>query len=1120
MRGENKVRKVRYLLSVVVILLMCLLSDVGTYAETIIVAKGSVRNITWELDSNGHLEVYGTGDYYDYLSKNYMSTDFSTMNYIPWKDYRDQIITARIDVSGMVDASDLLSYCTNLKEVDFTSFDTSSTRKMNHMFYSCFKLERITFGTNFVTDNVENMAQMFCGCGELKELNLSFFNTKKVSTMRSMFSSCQKLKNLNVSNWDTSNVEDMLSMFGGCKSLETLNINHFNTKKVKNMHSMFCYLNVKKLDISGFDTSNVLDMSAMFAGDEYLETIEIGPGFNTSRVQYMDSMFRSCKKLEFDFSKIDTSNALNIAEIFDSCDFVELDLSSWNLKSLTTNYYTLNKGNINNSIKTPTQGMLASCYNLKYIKAPQNLTASMIELPVKKDEKWVSVSSGEMVTSISEGEAKKIVGDYDYWERFSNTDVKYTPDNDPNGMYYYITEEDYEKLLFNMSSVERYTMDALGMKYWVDGDGYSKTNLSKYKGSCYGMSSWMCMQNDGILDFGVPLRTKEIDDPTRSAINFYQAQQVLFGNASITMSNFFNTADKIMALELKNAFKSGKIPLISYMYHKESSNNKPIDYGSHTVSGIYLRDVSEGERTVKGNDVSKYKYCAVVYDPNYPNTGICENSDYNIYFDDEGNFWVPCLGIDGDNQEHDVLTTILSVTTNERIINAIDYYSAKKSDDYATSNETLMFSQQGKKARIRTNSEEYSFESKDNPRSFGVMPVTSDTIDGEVSPYVYIYYPEATSYSTEFEEPIDMGIIDQNYLTHVITDTSGEIEFLSSSSVYVENRESANNKIILVSNNISETIPWYQIEIETKGTQILEVSNKESGICIKSDDLKNVEVLLIGSTNTESVSYSSDYKNIELKNDGGKLVIYEDRDNDGICETNSADTVNPNDQDDHNNHATDDYEDIIISDGFSAYFALTDSWEDGYNALIRIENTSEENIDNWTLTFDYVGEISNVWNAEILSHDGNRYTIKNAGWNQDIAPGQTIEIGLSGQENFVAEPTDYALISGLNEGNTNDFSISIQIYDDWGSGCNGNMTITNNSDTTIEDWVLEFDFDAELTSIWNAEIVSHEGAHYIIKNAQHNSNIEPGQSVSVGFNGGEGAGSTELRGYKLYSYDL
>lgn len=80
--------------------------------------------------------------------------------------------------------------------------------------------------------------------------------------------------------------------------------------------------------------------------------------------------------------------------------------------------------------------------------------------------------------------------------------------------------------------------------------------------------------------------------------------------------------------------------------------------------------------------------------------------------------------------------------------------------------------------------------------------------------------------------------------------------------------------------------------------------------------------------------------------------------------------------------------------------------------------------------------------------------------------------------------------------------------------------VIHNSDTTIEDWVLEFDFDAGRTSIWNAEIVSHEGAHYIIKNVQHNSNIEPGQSARVGFNGGEGAGSTELRGYKLYSYGL
>jgi len=40
--------------------------------------------------------------------------------------------------------------------------------------------------------------------------------------------------------------------------------------------------------------------------------------------------------------------------------------------------------------------------------------------------------------------------------------------------------------------------------------------------------------------------------------------------------------------------------------------------------------------------------------------------------------------------------------------------------------------------------------------------------------------------------------------------------------------------------------------------------------------------------------------------------------------------------------------------------------------------------------------------------------------------------------------------------------------------------------------------------IWNAEIVSHTGATYVIEDAGYNGMIAPGQSASFGFNGSPG----------------
>ena len=55
-----------------------------------------------------------------------------------------------------------------------------------------------------------------------------------------MFDNCIKLKNLDLSNFNTSNVMNMENMFYGCFELKEIKgIERFNTNKVTNMRGMF-----------------------------------------------------------------------------------------------------------------------------------------------------------------------------------------------------------------------------------------------------------------------------------------------------------------------------------------------------------------------------------------------------------------------------------------------------------------------------------------------------------------------------------------------------------------------------------------------------------------------------------------------------------------------------------------------------------------------------------------------------------------------------------------------------------------------------------------------------------------------------------------------------------------
>src|SRR5262249_55748889 len=78
------------------------------------------------------------------------------------------------------------------------------------------------------------------------------------------------------------------------------------------------------------------------------------------------------------------------------------------------------------------------------------------------------------------------------------------------------------------------------------------------------------------------------------------------------------------------------------------------------------------------------------------------------------------------------------------------------------------------------------------------------------------------------------------------------------------------------------------------------------------------------------------------------------------------------------------------------------------------------------------------------------------------------------------------------------------VVNDWGSGFTGSLAITNGGTSAINGWTLQFDFAPNITQIWNAQIVSHTGTHYVIKDAGYNATIGAGQTTTFGFNGAPG----------------
>ncbi|EMF0275943.1 BspA family leucine-rich repeat surface protein [Enterococcus hirae] len=296
---------------------------------------------------------------------------------------------SQLDTSNVTDMSYMFAYQTLLKNLDVSSFDTSKVTDMSQMFTAMWKLENLNI-SGFDTSNVTDMNSMFANA-PLKKLTLgdtfkfveanasltsawkredgkgTFYSADDfmknygtgdltagtyVSVETGTWGTCpytfdEDTRTLTIgagelggheeSPWMTKKVaggkiqkivlsgkviapENSTNLFaGGATTLQSLTeiegLSQLDTSNVTDMSYMFAFqIALKNLDLSSFDTSNVTNMSWMFNSMWKLENLDIS-GFDTSNVTKMHTMFAKTplKKLTlgdtFKFVESDSGNA-------------------------------------------------------------------------------------------------------------------------------------------------------------------------------------------------------------------------------------------------------------------------------------------------------------------------------------------------------------------------------------------------------------------------------------------------------------------------------------------------------------------------------------------------------------------------------------------------------------------------------------------------------------------------------------------------------------------------------------------------------------------------------------------------------------------------------------------
>ena len=173
-------------------------------------------------------------------------------------------------------------------------------------------------GYNSVTVNVQSGGTVDFYPLRFKEtitnIDTTEYNSVQWTDMGYLFKDCVNLKSLNLSGWNTRMAVNMSNMFNGCVKLSSINL-------------------------SGWVTSKVMDMANMFNNCEQLKTIDVSH-FDTSKVTDMRQMFRVCQALtSLDLSHFDVSNVTLINQMFNNCySLKSLNISNWIMSKVTTTF--------------------------------------------------------------------------------------------------------------------------------------------------------------------------------------------------------------------------------------------------------------------------------------------------------------------------------------------------------------------------------------------------------------------------------------------------------------------------------------------------------------------------------------------------------------------------------------------------------------------------------------------------------------------------------------------------------------------------------------------------------------------------------------------------------------
>ena len=88
--------------------------------------------------------------------------------------------------------------------------------------------------------------------------------------------------------------------------------------------------------------------------------------------------------------------------------------------------------------------------------------------------------------------------------------------------------------------------------------------------------------------------------------------------------------------------------------------------------------------------------------------------------------------------------------------------------------------------------------------------------------------------------------------------------------------------------------------------------------------------------------------------------------------------------------------------------------------------------------------------------------------------------------------------------------VDYEVTDEWSTGHSAALTLTNDESTSFSNWQLEFDYNGQIDSLWNAEVTNLGGGRYAITPPDWDNTLDAGESLAIGFSASGSSGISNI----------